>query len=58
MIDLAPNTKSLVISKPIVKNDGRVNYSGNVKIIDQAFNSSSHVECYTLILIINLKSIQ
>jgi len=34
MIDLAPNTKSLVISKPIVKNGGSANYSGNVKIID------------------------
>jgi len=50
MIDLAPNTKSLIISKSIVKNYGKVNYCGNIKINDQAFNSSSHVDCHTLSL--------
>lgn len=50
MIHLAPNTKSLVLSKSIVKNGGNVNYRGNIKITDQAFNSSSHIECHTLIL--------
>lgn len=50
MIHLAPNTKSFVISKSIVSNGGINNYRGDIKITKKALNSSSHVECNTLIL--------
>ena len=50
MIHLAPNTHSTVISKSIVSNGGTANYRGTVRHSKIAINSSSHVECDTLML--------
>ncbi len=50
MIHLAPNTKSTIVSKTIVKNGGVGNFRGTVRHGKNAINSSSHVECDTLIL--------
>ena len=50
MIHLAPNTKSLIISKSIAHSGGVANYRGLVNITKQATNSSSTVTCDTLLL--------
>ena len=50
MIHLASNTSSTIISKSIVKNGGVANYRGSVKMMKNALNCKSHVECDTLIL--------
>mgnify|MGYP002515285929 FL=1 len=50
MIHEAPNTTSQIISKSIVRNGGISNYRGTVRIMPNAINSKSHVECDTLIL--------
>lgn len=50
MIHLAPNTSSTIISKTIVRNGGVSNYRGTVRILPNAANSRSHVECDTLII--------
>lgn len=50
MIHLAPNTSSTIISKSIVYNGGVANYRGSVYHSPEAYNSSTHVECDTLIL--------
>ena len=50
MIHLAPNTSSTIISKSIVKGGGTANYRGTVRMMKNATNCRSHVECDTLIL--------
>ena len=50
MIHLANNTHSTIISKSVVSNGGVANYRGTVRHAKLAANSSSHVECNTLIL--------
>jgi len=50
MIHLAPDTHSTIISKSVVSNGGVANYRGTVRHTKLASNSSSHVECDTLIL--------
>ena len=50
MIHLADDTHSTIISKSIVHSGGVANYRGTVRIHKNASNSSSHVECDTLIL--------
>ena len=50
MIHLAPNTHSTIISKSIVSKGGTSNYRGTVRHGNLATNSSSHVECDTLML--------
>ena len=50
MIHLAGNTSSTIISKSIVKNGGVANYRGTVRMMKNAYNCKSHVECDTLIL--------
>ena len=50
MIHLAPNTHSTIISKSIVSKGGTSNYRGTVRHSNLATNSSSHVECDTLML--------
>ena len=50
MIHLASNTTSTIISKSIVKNGGVSNYRGTVRMLKDAKNCRSHVECDTLIL--------
>jgi len=50
MIHMAPDTHSTIISKSVVSNGGVANYRGTVRHIKSAINSSSHVECDTLIL--------
>jgi len=50
MIHVAPETSSTIISKSIVRNGGTANYRGTVRILPNAINSKSHVECDTLIL--------
>jgi len=50
MIHEGKNTSSQIISKSIVSNGGISNYRGTVRILPNAMNSKSHVECDTLIL--------
>lgn len=50
MIHLAPNTRSKIISKSVSLNGGNTCYRGLVKIGSNAFNSSSKVECDTLLM--------
>ena len=50
MIHLAPDTHSTIISKSVVSSGGVANYRGTVRHNKLAYNSSSHVECDTLIL--------
>lgn len=50
MIHLASNTSSTIISKSIVKEGGVANYRGTVRVMKNALNCKSHVECDTLIL--------
>lgn len=50
MIHLAPNTQSNIISKSISRTGGDVIYRGWTKFSKEAINSTSHIECDTLIL--------
>ncbi|MBP5301375.1 MAG: Fe-S cluster assembly protein SufB [Bacilli bacterium] len=50
MIHLAPDTHSTILSKSIASNGGVANYRGTVRHSRIALNSSSHVECDTLLL--------
>ena len=50
MIHLADETTSTIISKSIVRNGGVSNYRGTVRMMTNASNARSHVECDTLIL--------
>ena len=50
MVHLAPNTKSVVVSKAIGKNSGVNNYRGLIHIAKQAKNSSSDITCDALLL--------
>lgn len=50
MIHLAPNTKSLIISKSIAHSGGESNYRGLVNITKNAPYSMATVTCDTLIL--------
>lgn len=50
MIHLASDTTSTIISKSIVRNGGVSNYQGTVRMMSNASNARSHVECDTLIL--------
>ncbi|MBE6157866.1 MAG: Fe-S cluster assembly protein SufB [Firmicutes bacterium] len=50
MIHLGKNTKSNIISKSIASSGGNATYRGTVKIKENAENSSSLVQCDTLIL--------
>lgn len=50
MIHLAPNTKSLIISKSIAHSGGEANYRGLVNITKNAPYSMATVTCDTLIL--------
>lgn len=50
MIHLGQNSSSVIISKSISKNGGKVNYRGMVKALSGAKGAQSHVECDTLIL--------
>lgn len=50
MIHLADETTSTIISKSIVRNGGVSNYRGTVRMMPNASNARSHVECDTLIL--------
>lgn len=50
MIHLADETTSTIISKSIVRNGGISNYRGTVRMMPNASNARSHVECDTLIL--------
>lgn len=50
MIHFGKNSSSVIISKSISKNGGKVNYRGMVKALPGAKGAQSHVECDTLIL--------
>ncbi|HEX7065906.1 MAG TPA: Fe-S cluster assembly protein SufB [Bacillales bacterium] len=50
MEHLAPNTSSTIVSKSIARGGGKVTYLGKVKFGPKASNSSSHVECDTMIM--------
>ncbi|MDR2402366.1 MAG: Fe-S cluster assembly protein SufB, partial [Cytophagales bacterium] len=50
MIHIGKNTRSVVVSKSIAKEGGRVNYRGRVRAMPGAKGAQSHVECGTLIL--------
>lgn len=50
MIHLAPHTRSHIISKAVGYGTGDSRYRGLVKILPEATNSSSKVECDTLLL--------
>ena len=50
MIHLGKNTRSNIISKSIASSGGNATYRGTVKIKESAENSSSLVQCDTLIL--------
>lgn len=50
MIHIGKNTSSVIISKSIAKEGGKVNYRGMVKALQGAKGAQSHVECDTLIL--------
>lgn len=50
MIHIGKNTKSKIISKGVSIGNGRNNYRGLVKIGQSASNSSSYVECDSLLL--------
>ena len=49
-IHVAPNTRSLIVSKSISNNGGIAVYRGLVKILRGATHSFSHVQCDSLIL--------
>ena len=50
VIHLAPNTSSTIISKSISKSGGRASYRGLVKVVRNATNVKSRVQCDALIL--------
>ncbi|HEU5139592.1 MAG TPA: Fe-S cluster assembly protein SufB [Bacillales bacterium] len=50
MEHLAPNTSSTIVSKSIARGGGKVTYLGKVHFGPKASNSSSHVECDTMIM--------
>ena len=50
MIHEAKNTSSQIISKSIVRGGGICNYRGTARIMKNATNSKTHIECDTLIL--------
>lgn len=50
MIHLAPHTRSKIISKSVSFNGGNTCYRGLVKIAPEAYDSSSKVECDTLLM--------
>lgn len=50
IIHLAPNTSSNIISKSISKNGGRSSYRGLLKVVKNATNVKSKVQCEALIL--------
>ncbi|MDR0614714.1 MAG: Fe-S cluster assembly protein SufB [Lactobacillales bacterium] len=50
MIHLAPNTSSSIVSKSIAKGGGETNYRGIVIFGKDSRNSTSHVECDTIIM--------
>ncbi|WP_027124145.1 Fe-S cluster assembly protein SufB [Mycoplasmoides pirum] len=50
MIHLAPDTKSKIVSKSVSVNGGNTCYRGFVQIGPHALNSSSKVECDTLLM--------
>jgi Fe-S cluster assembly protein SufB len=50
MIHLAPNTSSSIVSKSIAKGGGETNYRGTVVFGKDSKNSTSHVECDTIIM--------
>jgi len=50
MIQLAPNTKSNIISKSIACGGGEANYRGTVFIDKKAKNSKSQIKCDTIII--------
>lgn len=50
MEHLAPNTSSTIVSKSISRGGGKVTYLGKVSFGKKASNSSSHVECDTMII--------
>jgi Fe-S cluster assembly protein SufB len=50
MIHRAPNTSSSIVSKSIAKGGGETNYRGTVVFSKDSKNSTSHVECDTIIM--------
>lgn len=50
MIHEGKNTSSQIISKSIVRGGGVSNYRGTARIMKNATNSKTHIECDTLIL--------
>ncbi len=50
VIHFASDTRSQIISKNIIKDGGRANYRGLVKVIKGAKNVVSHTQCDTLML--------
>lgn len=50
VIHFASNTRSQIISKNIIKDGGRANYRGLVKVIKGARDIVSHTQCDTLML--------
>lgn len=50
MIHLAPHTSSRIISKSIVREDGRCDYRGDVRFGRNSQYSKSHVECDTILM--------
>jgi len=49
-IHLAPNTSSKIISKSLCNNGGKATYRGVVKVVPEATNCKSFVQCDSLIL--------
>lgn len=50
MIHIGKNSSSTTISKSVVKNGGKANFRGLIRILPGATGSKSHEECDTLIL--------
>lgn len=50
MIHIGKYTSSTTISKSVVKEGGRANFRGLIRILPQAYGAKSHEECDTLIL--------
>ncbi len=50
MIHIGKNTKSKIVSKGIAKGNGNNTYRGLVKICKNAHNSSSYVQCDTMLI--------
>lgn len=50
MIHIGKYTSSTTISKSVVKEGGRANFRGLIRIAPQAYKAKSHEECDTLIL--------